>query len=99
MKLITHNLLLCNRKTCINVGVKNFPLKLTVQEYKDYDDESALECNKNLMKRLLEKVEWQALRETVSTVSTRLDLVFNILRNCLAGLGRNSTRSLFRRYA
>jgi hypothetical protein len=69
MKLLTHNLLLCNRKSCINQGVNNFPLRLTVTKWEDYDDEAAIECTMALMTRLAEKLEWAALRDTVATVS------------------------------
>ncbi len=69
MKLLTHNLLLCNKKTCMNKGVNNFPLRLTVTKWIDYDDEAAIECTMPLMTRLAEKLEWAALRETVASVS------------------------------
>ncbi|MFO0117222.1 MAG: hypothetical protein ACK521_06285 [bacterium] len=42
MKLLTHNLLMCNRKSCTAPGVVNFPLKLKVTSWIDYDDESAI---------------------------------------------------------
>ena len=69
MKLLTHNLLLCNKKTCMNKGVKNFPLLLRCDKWVDYDDETAIECSKTLMERLAEKLEWQALKEAIDTVS------------------------------
>ena len=66
MKLITHNLLMCNRKGCTT---NNFPLLLKVVSYKDYDEETAMECTRPLMSRLLEKLDWPALRATVASVS------------------------------
>jgi hypothetical protein len=69
MKLITHNLLVCNKKTCMNQGVKNFPLQLKVDKWIDYDDESTLECSKPLMSNLAMKLDWDALRQTVASVS------------------------------
>ena len=42
MKLLTHNLLMCNKKTCMNTGVKNFPLMLRCDKWADYDDETAI---------------------------------------------------------
>lgn len=69
MKLLTHNLLMCNKKTCMNTGVKNFPLLLKCEKWVDYDDESAIACTKALMRRLAEKLDWAALRETLASVS------------------------------
>ena len=69
MKLITHNLLVCNRKACQTAGVVNFPLKLNVTKWEDYDDESAMPMTKPLMLKLSEKLDWMALRQTISTVS------------------------------
>ena len=58
MKLLTHNLLMCNKKSCMNTGVKNFPLKLRCDKWVDYDDEAAIECSIPLMSRLAEKIDW-----------------------------------------
>ena len=69
MKLITHNLLVCNRKPCQAAGIMNFPLKLMVSKWEDYDDESAMPMTKPLMSKLAEKLDWLALRQTVDTVS------------------------------
>ena len=60
---------MCNRKTCMNTGVNNFPLKLSVKAFVDYDDESAIECTKPLMSRLAEKLDWNALKLTLASVS------------------------------
>ena len=79
MKLITHNLLMCNKKSCMNTGVKNFPLALKCEEWTDYSDENAIENTPALMKRLAEKLDWPALKQTVSTVS----IAFKILA-CIA---------------
>jgi hypothetical protein len=68
MKLLTHNLLLCNKKTCMNKGVNNFPLALKVKSYVDLSEESAIECTKQLMSRLAEKLDWDALKATLDTV-------------------------------
>jgi len=69
MKLLTHNLLICNRKACSGAGIKNFPLRLKVSEWSDYDEDTAIACTTPLVKRLAEKLEWGALRETVASVS------------------------------
>ena len=79
MKLLTHNLLICNRKACSGAGIKNFPLRLKVSQWSDYDDETAIARTTPLVKRLTEKLEWQALRETVSTVS-RVTFLSNLAR-------------------
>ena len=71
MKLLTHNILMCNRKGCTK---NNFPLKLVAQKIEDIsqepnaDGEIALEYSKNLMQRLTDKIEWNALRETLLTL-------------------------------
>jgi len=69
MKLLTHNLLLCNKSSCAQTGVVNFPLKLAVTKWEDYDDEVAIPCTKPLMSRLAEKLDWPALQATVASVS------------------------------
>lgn len=74
MKLLTHNLLMCNKKSCMNTGVKNFPLQLRCDKWTDYDEETAIQCTKALMTRLAEKLEWQALTDTLATVSLSLIL-------------------------
>ena len=59
MKLITHNILMCNRKGCT---ANNFPLKLIATNVQEFDTDQAMEYNQGLMQRLIEKVEWNALR-------------------------------------
>lgn len=49
----------------MNTGVVNFPLKLKVKHFIDYDDESAIACTKPLMQRLAEKLDWNALNLTL----------------------------------
>jgi len=70
MRLITQNLLVCNKRTCQAAGVVNFPLLLKVTTWSDYDDDSTMPCTKPIMAKLAEKLEWSAFRETVSQVST-----------------------------
>ena len=65
MKLITHNILMCNKKGCTK---NNFPLKLAVKSFSDFDPENAQEYSPVLMNRLLEKIEWSALRSTVASI-------------------------------
>ena len=69
MRLITQNLLVCNKRTCQAPGVVNFPLNLRVTSWSDYDEDSTMPCTKPLMAKLAEKLEWSALRQTVGQVS------------------------------
>ena len=69
MRLLTQNLLVCNKRVCQTAGVVNFPLQLIVNTWNDFDDDSAMPCTRPLMAKLVEKVDWNALRQTVSTVS------------------------------
>ena len=69
MRLLTHNLLVCNIKACQAPGVQNFPLNLNITKWSDYDDESTMDCTKKLMTRLAEKIDWNALKETANKVS------------------------------
>ena len=65
MKILTHNLLVCNKKSCANTGVKNFPLYLSVDKWADYADEDVLSCKPNVIRQLCGKLDWQAFRETL----------------------------------
>lgn len=65
MKLITHNILMCNKKGCTK---NNFPLKLAVKQFQDYESENAHEFSPALIQRLLEKIDWPALKTTVSSL-------------------------------
>ena len=77
MRLLTQNLLVCNKRTCQAPGIVNFPLKLTVNSWKDFDDDSTMPCTKPLMAKLSEKIEWPALRETVGQVSALILYHYN----------------------
>lgn len=61
MRLLTHNLLVCNKRTCTAPGVVNFPLKLAVTKWEDFEDDANMDCTKPLMTRLAEKLDWHAL--------------------------------------
>ena len=63
MKLITHNILMCNKKGCTT---NNFPLRLIAQQVEIYNEDSAMEYTPMLMKRLLEKIDYPALYNTVN---------------------------------
>ena len=81
MRLITHNLLVCNRKTCQAPGITNFPLKLVVQKWQDFDDESTMPCTRALMSKLAEKLDWEALKNTVRSVSIFTQFIWRHSKN------------------
>ena len=104
MRLITQNLLVCNKRTCQAPGVINFPLRLIVNSWNDYDDDNTMPCTRPLMAKLSEKLEWGALRQTVGEVSCKIgslafaDSDFAVFRS-LAGLGRQPARDFRRIHA
>ena len=63
MKLITHNIMMCNKKGCTT---NNFPLKLIANKVEMYNEDSVMEYTKPLMQRLFEKLDMDALRLTVN---------------------------------
>ena len=63
MKLITHNILMCNKKGCTS---NNFPLKIVAQKVEMYNEDSLMEYSKPLMQRLMEKLDMDALRSTMN---------------------------------
>jgi hypothetical protein len=65
MKLITHNLLMCNKKGCTQ---NNFPLKIVANKVQEFEGEQGIEYSKGLMTRLAEKLDWPALRLTINSV-------------------------------
>ena len=65
MKLITHNLLMCNKSGCTT---NNFPLRVICTKVEEYDSESVQEYSKALMQRLLEKIDYLALQQTVNSL-------------------------------
>ena len=62
MKLITHNLLMCNKKGCTQ---NNFPLRVIATKVEEYNQESLMEYSKPLIQRLVEKIDYPALYNTV----------------------------------
>ena len=94
MRLLTQNLLVCNKRTCQAAGVVNFPLRLNVTTWSDYDDDSVMPCTRPLMAKLVEKIDWPALRQTVSTVSKSIfHFDFDVFVD-LVGLGCRPPRDL-----
>ena len=47
MKLITHNLLMCNKKGCNSAN--SYPLKVAVQSWEYYNEESVMTYKKQLI--------------------------------------------------
>ena len=97
MRLITQNLLTCNKRTCQAPGIVNFPLKLTVANWNDFEDDSTMPCTKPLMTKLSEKLEWGALRETVNSVSPLLTPSLFLRPNFWRVLYSSTGVSLFQR--
>ena len=62
MKLITHNILMCNKAGCTS---NNFPLKLVANNVKFYEEAALMEYSKPLMQRLLQKLDLGALQHTL----------------------------------
>ncbi len=61
MRLLSHNLLKCNKKGCDKT---NFPLKIYVDESKIIPTE----MKKESLKKLIPKLDWDALYKTVIEV-------------------------------
>ena len=71
MKLLTHNLLMCNKKGCTT---NNYPLKLVVNEFRDIEQMGQFPCTPQFMERMADKVDWAALRATVATLDWNINL-------------------------
>ena len=65
MRLLTHNLLMCNLKTCIGV---NLPLTLQVNEM----SEENTEYNAVLTTKMLGKIDWKVFVRTVEALGHTL---------------------------
>ena len=66
MKLITHNILMCNKKGCT---ANNFPLKLIATKVELYNEESTMEYSQELVQKLLDKIDYRALYTTVNALN------------------------------
>ena len=62
MRLLSHNLLMCNVKTC---DKNNYPLAIVV----DKSYQSECEFKKESLVKLIPKLNWEALHKTVLSVS------------------------------
>ena len=62
MKLITHNIMMCNKKGCTQ---NNYPLKLVANKVEQYGAEAQMAYSKAMMQRLLEKLDLNALKTTL----------------------------------
>ena len=71
MKLLTHNLLMCHKKGCT---VNNFPLRLVVEAFNDVNEDETTPCNAQYMERMVEKLDYNAFRGTVSTLDWNIEL-------------------------
>ena len=73
MRLLTHNLLQCNRKQCSG----GYPLKIRladVPECTTWIDSNKF--NPEFIRNLLKKLSWDALRETATSLSLPLPLSY-----------------------
>ena len=66
MKLITHNMLMCNKKGCTT---NNFPLIVKAAQVDLYNEESQMAYSKALMQRLLEKIDYPAFYNTAISLN------------------------------
>lgn len=60
MRLLTHNLMMCNRKQCSG----GFPLKVSVRESKTTESD----FNANHIKAMLSRIDYQALLTTANSL-------------------------------
>lgn len=65
MKLMTHNLLMCNRKACT---INNYPLKIECYQKKIQE----FNLDPELVTRFLKKIDLAALTEACKNVSIKL---------------------------
>lgn len=65
MRLLTHNLLMCNLKSCAG---HNFPLILQANEIA----EESAEFNQNLTLKMLGKIDWAVFQQTAETLGHTL---------------------------
>eukprot|EP00744_Colponema_vietnamica_P008018 GILI01011465.1.p1 GENE.GILI01011465.1~~GILI01011465.1.p1 ORF type:complete len:122 (-),score=37.17 GILI01011465.1:55-420(-) len=62
MRLLTHNLLMCNRKGC---STNNFPLRINATNVTS----ESTDFNPDLIRNVLPKLDWAALSQTVGELS------------------------------
>ena len=53
---------------------KEMEISGTVASWSDFDDDSTMPCTRPLMAKLAEKLEWGALRQTVSQLDWGVNL-------------------------
>ncbi len=68
MRLLTHNLLACNARTCVTTS-NNFPLAFKGVQLELIE----AEFNEDFLRGFLPKIEWRALVETAKEVSHSFD--------------------------
>ena len=62
MKLITHNILMCNKKGCTQ---NNYHLKIVANQVEMYKDDQMMAYSKALMQRLVQKLDLAALQKVL----------------------------------
>ncbi len=68
MKLLTHNLLMCNKKGCT---INNFPLQILIESCSDSKPSyiSKMDFDKDLIKKTIKKLDMPALTKATKDVS------------------------------
>lgn len=57
MRLLTHNMLVCSKKSCNQAGATNFPLRIKASKV----DREETEFNKQFTINMLPRLDWKAL--------------------------------------
>lgn len=74
MRLITHNMLQCHVKNC---NTNNFPLRFEDAQVELIE----AEFNPDFMANVLNKLDWDALRNTAIQVHTQIHIAFSLFIN------------------
>jgi multifunctional methyltransferase subunit TRM112 len=72
MKLFTHNILMCNSKTC---KVNNYPLRIIPQKV----DSISIDYNEELVKKFLRKVDYKGLIQGAKDINANIKYDFSSL--------------------
>lgn len=74
MRLITHNMLQCHVKNC---NTNNFPLRFEDAQVELIE----AEFNPDFMANVLNKLDWEALRNTAIQVHTQIHIALSLFIN------------------
>jgi len=65
MRLLTHNMLICAKKSCSRAGAVNFPLNIRATK----TEKVPIEFNKDFVLRMIPRLDWRALVLSASQVT------------------------------